>query len=176
VPLEDCDSEPLTHLLRALDGRASICADDLTFPTAAVMAEWLWGVLLGSRDQKQTDALVGYAVHFLQDCCVPHHALGALLLGHAEFEAMLGETWIWWVNDGTADALIDKACAQKLDREKSIRTLCEEAARVSLVSASRARLYQAVWRGGWVSYAQASIRRAIEATAMALRKANPALG
>lgn len=170
------EQEPLTRLLRTLEGHGSTGVEDITFPTAAVMAEWVWGVSTMVDRGLRTDVLVGYVAHFVQDCCVPHHAMGALLLGHSSFEALIGDLWRKWSVDGTAQVLIDKAREQPIDPAKSVRTLCEEAATASVIAARRAWLYETVYPWGWKVVAEESIRRAIAATVTVLRKADPALG
>jgi hypothetical protein len=66
------------------------------FPSAASVASFYalaaqrWA-LVGSPTGWRSCA--GYAVHLVQDCCVPHHAWGALLMGHSEFENNLQDAW-----------------------------------------------------------------------------------
>jgi len=73
---------PLRQLLDSLRGKAPVEVDSLTFPTAAAMAAWLWSLA-------RTPAVVGSVCHLVQDVCVPHHASGWLLAGHAEYELHL---------------------------------------------------------------------------------------
>jgi hypothetical protein len=39
-------------------------------------------------------AQLGYALHFVQDSCVPFHAWGALLFGHQEWENDIQNQWL----------------------------------------------------------------------------------
>ena len=89
---DDAKRHPLILLLDALHGHASTDADDVTFPTAAIMAEWIWGSVLardgvaGLPPSLPNPRAVGCVCHMIQDACVPHHARGWLAKGHASFE------------------------------------------------------------------------------------------
>lgn len=86
VGARDLERHPLYRLLRDLNGQATVAADQLTYPTAAVMAEWIGGC-------KKSTAQLGCILHFVQDAAVQHHASGWLLHGHASYEGALQEAW-----------------------------------------------------------------------------------
>ena len=77
---------PLYRLLGVIRGKATIAADQMTYPTAAVMAEWLSGC---TKNASQ----LGCILHFIQDAAVVHHASGWMLNGHASYEGALQEAW-----------------------------------------------------------------------------------
>jgi len=66
-------------------------ADEISYPTAGWMADWCAGFY--GKWPKHNDRLAGWICHFVQDCCIRHHAQGNMLYGHAEYEALL---WSWW--------------------------------------------------------------------------------
>jgi len=81
---------PIAHLVWSIRGRATLDADNLTFPTAAVMAEWAWrAATIRLADGAPSPKVVGCVLHWLQDVCVPHHARAWLLKGHAKIEARM---------------------------------------------------------------------------------------
>lgn len=99
------DSEPqppVTGLLRDAPMRAALAQQPgfsigtFCFPSAASGASFYglasrrWadqGVATGWR------RCAGYALHLVQDSCVPHHAWGVLLFGHADWEDALQAAW-----------------------------------------------------------------------------------
>ncbi len=87
---------PLARLIRSLTGRATLDSDNVTFPTGAVMAEWVWKVVdLGLADKHlpPPPKVVGCVCHFIQDACIPQHARGWLLKGHASIESAVERRW-----------------------------------------------------------------------------------
>lgn len=76
---------PLVKLL-AVEGYTH-AADEMTWPTAAAMADWL------AHDPEPSYQTIGASLHFVQDACVRHHACGWLMYGHGAYEATLQEFW-----------------------------------------------------------------------------------
>jgi hypothetical protein len=86
IPLTARTTHPVHRLVR-LEGYTS-AADEMTWPTAASMADWL-----AKSDQLQSADMLGAILHFVQDAAVPHHVDGVLLAGHAEFEGRIQDEW-----------------------------------------------------------------------------------
>jgi hypothetical protein len=88
---------PLALLLESLAGKADLDADSFTFPTAAVMASWVWSQVSRTSPLDLSDLpnpkAVGSVLHFIQDLCVPHHARGWMSHGHASFESRLAKQY-----------------------------------------------------------------------------------
>lgn len=127
---------PLAYLVRSIRGRATLDADNLTFPTAAVMAEWAWrAATIGLADGAPSPKVVGCVLHWLQDVCVPHHARAWLLKGHTKTEAR------------AAKAMRDIA-----DRERFYERIATEAGQGSAWPAEPRRLVEfyakQTWRSG----------------------------
>lgn len=167
------DDEPLAALLNVLEGHASTAADHLTFPTAANMASWveLNYEELDAAPDRSTDEqaiLAGYMLHFVQDCCVPHHVLGVLLAGHSEFEAAIDDLWRTWAQNGRADRIIMAEQAKAIHRTP-VRTICEAAALESRVSLGWLRFCRAVWAPGWTALMEAAMERALRRSTQLLR-------
>jgi len=133
-------TEPLSQLLRTLDGHASVSLDDLTFPTAATMAGWVEsllgraGSLSSARTEHAVDTLCGWALHFVQDCCVPHHVQGLLLGGHDRFEGEVAG--IWRSRPELRD--LSKLPRPSPHQVVSLRAACEQAATSALEQLSSA--------------------------------------
>ncbi len=116
--------DPLDELLHNKKIRHS--ADELTFPSAAIMAQWLAIEFKYHNGYNKTrDYIAGMICHFVQDCCVPHHARGVLASGHRSFEGKLDDEWPhfkegreWKIND-------------KIAMPKSIREICEREAAIA---------------------------------------------
>lgn len=70
--------------------------DEITYSTAAVMAEWLGRVRV-----KWHPAAIGGTVHYAQDM-IRHHVHGWLLNGHSEYEGRLEE---WWHTNRSSTAV-----------------------------------------------------------------------
>jgi hypothetical protein len=115
--------EPLSNVISTLEGHGSLDADELTFPTAAVMAGWLELGFTSKANVSTLDDLSGYICHFVQDCCVPHHAAGTIFHGHREFEGAVESNW-WRMNKQEAR---HEARLWKVGGQRSVRALCEEA-------------------------------------------------
>lgn len=111
---------PLALLLSAIVGKATIAADQMTYPTAGVMAEWI-------GKAKKNEAQLGCILHYVQDCAVFHHGSGFLLNGHASYEGALQEAW-----HTTGEANIDRwlLAASRARRQLEPRAACEKLARL----------------------------------------------
>jgi len=74
----------------------------------------------------------GYALHFVQDACVPHHAWGALFYGHQAWEDALelawARLWVDTVNGGLVGSELAPAVAselQDLEGAASVAEVCQ---------------------------------------------------
>jgi len=83
-----------------LEGRATLDADNFTFPTAASMVDWIWHPWQSSSFvvPPPPPSVIGAVCHFLQDVVVPHHARGYLKKRHSCFEAAMHAVWIGFGN------------------------------------------------------------------------------
>lgn len=177
IPSTLWDAEPLDAVLRVLDGHASIAADHMTFPTAANMAEWVqaaWDDVFDAedRDSYEHNILAGYMLHFVQDCCVPHHVLGVLLAGHSEFEAAIDDLWRTWAQNGRADQIITDEL-KRVKAGSSVRAVCEAAALDSRVSLGWLKFCKLAWAPGWAKLMEASMERALRRSVQVLRTLRP---
>lgn len=97
VPVVGADAakmHPLAVLIRDLGGKATLDADEFTFPTGAVMAEWVWkSVPWTFTHGSPSPSIVGSICHWIQDGAIPHHSRGWLAKGHASFENRVAEEW-----------------------------------------------------------------------------------
>lgn len=84
---------PLSALIKQLGGKATLDADNMTFPTAAVMAEWVWKVVATLNFTPPPPKVVGCILHWIGDSVVPHHAHGWNLAGHQKLEARVERMW-----------------------------------------------------------------------------------
>lgn len=109
--------EPLAVLIHDLTTpghTGSIEADQITYPTAAIMADWAFQLYdvwahdsLSARRQEALDTLCGWMMHLgVQDPVVPHHADGLLLSGHTAFEGGVDEMWNRMKGSGEVDKLL----------------------------------------------------------------------
>lgn len=166
--------EPLYELVRDLtrpDHHGSIQADEITYPTAAVMAGWVAQIFQvwakdsrSARRQEALDILCGWAMHLAaQDPAVPHHALGKLLDGHAAFEGDIDEHW----NRLRGDAALMLTEAAKIDffpSAMTVRGLAESLATESRASTAQLSLYRYFLPGSWGKLVAACVRRALRAS------------
>lgn len=164
---------PLAVLLRALEASHSTTeADELTFPSASNMAAWCEVVLMSlpkewSAEQRGNaiSTVAGWALHYVEDCCVPHHAGGMLLGGHAEFEAEQQQVW----------ELLRRKNAPQLHRDPPrqavvLRSLAERCAAESFVAKSVLCRRRWFWRKGWRAMMVDSLVRGLDAAIIALRQ------
>lgn len=116
------DRHPLALLLSSLVGKATIAADQMTYPTAAVMADWI------GKAKPKNEAQLGCVLHYVQDCAVVHHSSGWMLNGHAYYEGALQEDW-----HTTGSANIDRwlNSAARSRRQLEPRAACEELTRLT---------------------------------------------
>lgn len=181
---DDQKAEPLAKLVHDLTqpGHAgSIEADQMTYPTAAIMAEWCHGmreawaglavqVGSGAETDAAMDTLAGWIFHFVQDAGVPHHACGVMLAGHAGFEGDLDERWNRWKKSGKATALLKSLlAADNVPAEATPRWVAEEAAKSAVVSVRRLRWCRCLWRPGWNKLVDQCIARGLLATVRAAK-------
>jgi hypothetical protein len=120
---------------------ATVCSCD--FPSAALGAAYYGEAARQWAAQGNTAGwrrCAGYALHFVQDCLVPHHAWGCLLYGHAAFEDELEARWARTLTDTVEAGLVGSQLAHAVWRElhpldgaTSLDALCQ-----SLAMATRA--------------------------------------
>jgi len=122
VGVKHCDKHPLRLLLKSLKGKATLAADEFTYPTGAAMAEWL------GKASSCSASVLGCILHYVQDAVVMHHAKGFLLNGHASWEGALQEAW-HLSGDTNKDRWL--MAASKSTRKLEPRRAVEEAARLT---------------------------------------------
>ena len=163
--------EPLTELVATLTNpqtKGTIAADDITYPTAAIMAAWAEDcasklpkeLKLEDRLEAVT-ILTGWTLHWIEDCTVPHHAECLMLDGHSEYEGQAEEMWRKARLTGKADAWIKEAVTAAHDPARALRTIAEENALKSQCSPSRLCWYRRFRRGKWNDMIEASLRRSL---------------
>lgn len=171
------DCEPLFDLVRTLTGHGCLEADEFTYPTAAVMAGWCEKVMRilppalysGARRQEALDTLAGWALHFVQDCCVPHHVECLLLKGHSGFEGDCEERWREWRGGKEAVEILKAADVDAKAFNRQVRHICEANALASQCSPDKLGWYRWCWRRGWNRLVDASLTRAARSSVEALR-------
>lgn len=132
------EQEPLFQLIRVLrtpSTHGTTAADELTYPTAAVMAGWLAQAIEKKQFLNSGTDIVGWCLHFVQDCCVPHHAKGFLLQGHAAYESNLYEHWIQTRYAKTSEFMLWKDAADTGEKRLP-RDLAQEQAVISHASST----------------------------------------
>lgn len=73
-------------MVRACQAQPEVTLGDFVFPSAASLGSYYSTFPASSTEN-------GYALHLVQDSCIPHHAWGCLLWGHAEFETAAEHEW-----------------------------------------------------------------------------------
>ena len=170
--------EPLAKLIATLTDPATkgcIEADELTYPTAANMAAWASKAAEklrggGQLSQKAIDTLAGWIMHFVEDCCVPHHAEGLCLKGHQGYEGDLEERWREMRGNGEAQKLVDRVKPDSEKVQRMPRSICEGNALGSQCSPGMLGWYRWFWRRGWHRLIDQSIGRACRTGIEALRQ------
>lgn len=153
--------EPLAALVRDLSTpghMATIEADQLTFPTAAIMADWAYQLFdvwahdgQSGKRQEALDTLTGWMMHLgVQDPVVPHHADGLLLDSHTAFEGDVDECWHRMKGAGEVDALLKTLiAADNCPSTLMVRGLAEDLATAAAISPRKLRWFRCMWRRGW---------------------------
>lgn len=179
-------NEPFAILMRDLAASHSNCqADEVTYTAASTMAHWCEVVLRSlppefapESKQKAMDTVAGWALHFIEDCCVPHHAGGMLLAGHAEFEA---EQQVMWerLRSKNMDVLTTLSSGAAVlnpythrdppSETIALRALAERCAKQSFVGRRTIWWRRWFWRKGWRSMMLDSLTRGLDAAIVALR-------
>lgn len=169
--LSQKEKDPLNVLLEGMKARGdSMALDEMTFPTAATMAEWFEGCT-GRLGYPAFDAAAGCTVHFLQDCAVPHHAMGLLADGHQAFEGDLSERFGELHAAGTVGEILKLAADEMGPRFKmGCRQICEFTARDAEISMFRLALCRSVWQPGWRALIDRCIERGLRATVAGLMR------
>ena len=89
----DAMRHPLSTLISDLRGKATLDADNFTFPCAGSMVEWMWKPWSSVTFSGEPSAIVvGCVIHLIQDM-LRHHAKGWLGNGHARFEQQMQDVW-----------------------------------------------------------------------------------
>jgi hypothetical protein len=109
---------PMALALRAQPGRA---LGFFEFPSAGAVADF-YAAAAQSWARDEGNAVgwrrcAGYALHFVQDACVPHHAWGVLLYGHASWEDELQAAWHRVLVDTVEGDLVDSTLAPAVASE-----------------------------------------------------------
>lgn len=176
--------EPLAVLIHTLDfpsTHGSIAADEVTYPTAAIMANWIECAFRDvrhveeARRQEARDVLAGWACHLAaQDPVVPHHAAGLLLDGHSAFEGEVDEQWARLRQSGEAVTWAKKALDGTLPN--CLRMLAEDNATFAAKS-PRTLCWWNLWRPSMRKGARLCAIAGLQATVRCLRllqsEANP---
>lgn len=118
-PVLDYSKHPL-YLLINVPGYTPYF-DEITYPTAAIMAAWI-----GTLRMKRSPAAIGATLHYAQDCCVKHHVHGWLLNGHSEYEGRI-EEW-WHKNRSSASVRRGLISAARTKVGVNPRDVCEKVA------------------------------------------------
>lgn len=176
ITAEMAAKEPLAVLVKDLTTPGhigSIEADQITYPTAGIMGEWVFDcykelakTLTGEERQKALDTVSGWMFHLgAQDPPVPHHAARILLDGHSGFEGDVDEEFNRMVGDGTVEALLKTLVkADNAPEGLTIRTIAEQTARLSYFKPWRLGLYQCLWRKGWNKLVHQCVLRGLTAS------------
>lgn len=164
-------AEPFAKLVKDLTGHASIQADEITYSTSAVMAEWTYETYVklvkklppGPERQKVLDILAGMDFHLAaQDPPVPHHGDCILLDGHSAFEGDVDEVYKKMEASGEIAALLKTLIAADNAPEGLLpRKIAEDTATRSIVSPSRLGWYRCFWRRGWNKLVKACVLRGL---------------
>lgn len=166
-------NEPLMELVHDLTlpgHQGSIEADQITYPAASIMADWVFRLFDlwahdGQTDKRQEalDTLCGWMMHLgVQDPSVPHHALGVLLDGHSAFESDVDECWNRMKASGeTSELLKTLVASDNCPRTLTARGLAEDLASSIKVSARRIGWYRWFWRPGWNKQVRACVLRGL---------------
>lgn len=169
-------SVPLAVLLRTLNApetRGTTEADCITFPAASTMAAWCETVIhtlpkdvRASEQQEARDIVAGWALHYIEDCAVPHHAGGMLLAGHDEFEVQQA---VMWQELRAKDAPYFRDPDPQFPVVGSLRGIAERCARASWCSKRTLELYWRFWNKGWRGLMLDSLIRGLDHAIVALR-------
>jgi hypothetical protein len=177
--------EPLSELVETLKNpktKGTIKADKITFPAAATMADWCQKVIQtlpaailtadpGVR-QNAIDIVAGWALHFVEDCCVPHHAEGLLLKGHSAFEGDVEDEWRNLRGSGEYHELETEwwPMPESIIKKHSLRSICEENAQKAQCSPSKLGCYRWFWRRGWNRLVRQTIGEGYRSAVLTLRR------
>lgn len=112
-------------MLRACKEQPGVVLCDFRFPSAA-KACGCYAAMSEGRDS----VLMGMALHFVQDCCVPHHAWGALRWGHQAWEDGAEALWLdhvgrLMVDPAAIPDTLGRAAAAEACDQASVEELCE---------------------------------------------------
>lgn len=164
------EREPFVRLIRDLIASgSSIQADEITYTSAAAMAEWCWNTYLvwakdsgSSKKQEALDTLVGWMLHLgVQDPSVPHHGLGIMLRGHSAFEGDVDDEWRRMKGSGEVDKLL-KTMVVADNTAGTPRALAEELATASAsVGYKRLGWYRCAYRRGWNKQVRTCVLRGL---------------
>lgn len=142
-------------------------ADEMTFAAASAMADWTektYRKLRVAKEAALCDTTAGWAFHFVQDLCVPHHVLLLLLDGHSGFEGDVDECWNRMKGAGTVNELLKTLVKADNASEPTIRAIAEHTAPKSVVSLRKLRLYHCLWRKGWNKLVHQCVLRGLTAS------------
>jgi hypothetical protein len=130
------EKHPLRVLIADLQGKATLDVDNFTFPTAAIMAEWVWKIVTSLNGYPSAKA-VACICHWIQDACVPHHAHGWLTNGHTGTERRIRDEWKRIAPD--ADQFLGEFIAPGYSpTPRNPRTIVEHAATATCLKGKKA--------------------------------------
>lgn len=162
--------EPFAKLVADLTGHGSLQADEVTYSTAAVMAEWCYrgyrmfgGMLAGADLRRARDILAGWQFHLAaQDPAVPHHSANVLLDGHSAFEGDVDELYKKMEGSGEIAALLSTlVVADNAPDGVEPRAIAEVTATSAVVSPRKLCWYRTMWRPGWNKLVKACVLRGL---------------
>lgn len=178
----DVADEPLAKLVGEIRGKASLAADEFTWPTAATMLDWAYRKYVETArttpgreysHQFRTARLsifAGLMAHWAGDLGQPFHDNCTLLGGHAEFEGAQDERWANYASrDGgrvLKDAAIDALAAW---RDFNPKDFALRLARDNYRSTRALCLYR-LWPPRWRKEVDRSVVRTFAATVQLLEK------
>ena len=160
--------EPFAKLVRDMTGRMTIQADEITYTAGSIMADWAFvcyrtlGKRLNGQMRRQAlDVVAGWTFHFAGDC-MPHHADGIMLDGHAAFEGDVDELYKKMDGSGEIAALLKSlVAADNAPPDLTARMIVEQAATAAVVAPCRLSACRWFWRPGWKRLVKAAVLRAL---------------
>lgn len=163
--------EPLYDLLKVKG--ISKAADEITFPAASSYAAWCeWCISRIPKDEESVLEAVshftGWACHYVQDLCVPHHASGLLLAGHSAFEGDAVESWTRLRAKLTPGAVPPLSLGKQAP---TFRAIAEKVAGMSFAVPNILTFEAQVHHPYWHQRVDSSVKLALAATMLVLRHA-----
>ncbi len=175
---------PIDDALRARDPLAllvgstgiNLSADEVTYPAASSYAEFFEFCIqrlakIGVERTKAVSVLVAWALHMIQDLCVPHHAACMLLAGHAAFEADAHEAFIHMSPSLAACPELAAGESTPHGSLVTFREIAEECAGRSYAPAEVLAMEHEVHHPYWTRRVESCVALGFSASLLALRSA-----